>query len=179
MKIETMIDLSPFCDPKRDKMNTPWAHGDYTYASDGIIGLRVARRDDVVRTDGPDFQSLIDKAGPARNLQPLPDLSFPTTAPTEGPCPDCNGVGYIEKCRECDGTGCVECCECGHESDCTLCKGEGSKKVARIGGTHRIEFDDGGIGLVMPAWPPGSSGVYPDDAMIVRLPEALMTKEIA
>ena len=51
-------------------------------------------------------------------------------------CDLCKGAREVDEpimitCHECDGDGTVECGECGHESDCDHCGGDGEVKSKR------------------------------------------------
>ena len=70
-----MIDLAKFCSRDAGRISsigTPWTVGEWTYATDGHIAIRVPRRDDVTRSDGPDVQRVMDKAPAAKDMRPVP-----------------------------------------------------------------------------------------------------------
>jgi hypothetical protein len=99
------VDLTQFCDLNaihRPFLMEPWSRGEYSYASDGAILVRVPRQPDVAENpNAPDavnnFAGDIDYTDPA-----IPEL------PPEN----------REQCRKCDGDGGV----CG---DCEDCDGRG------------------------------------------------------
>ena len=96
--------------------------GLYTYATNWHLGVRVPRRDDVIRSDGPDFEKVIAEAPPAVDLRPVPIELVP---PME-PCAKCEGAGHIRMCESCDGCG--EIFAIGDDEkgvECQTCKGRG------------------------------------------------------
>ncbi|MFT3987235.1 hypothetical protein [Aestuariivirga sp.] len=163
-----MIDLKPFCgkDETRPYLNAPWSKGDYTYVTNGHIGIRVARRQDVPETEEfrVDLQKVLDKA--ATEAGPLGSL--PEDIPAES---------KIE-CWECGGTGINTCPACHNDEPCETCEETGlitesisveiaprayvragylslvaalpNVKMDLVGveNAHYFEFD-GGIGAVM------------------------------
>lgn len=118
-----MIDLSKFCgdDADRENITSPWSAGDYTYATNGRILVRVLRRTDATREDGPDVRSVYAKAGKAGVLVPLPSFDLPPSST----CATCVGVGLIVDCETCGGGGESECHACGHSETCEDCGGGG------------------------------------------------------
>lgn len=98
------IDLRPFCDRnKRRNLHRPFTRGEFTYATDGALVIRVDHRADV-----PDNE----KAPLAEGL-PWPDASTVYAPPAvpglpileEIECPRCDG-GQVHDCPTCH-------CECG------------------------------------------------------------------
>lgn len=111
------IDLQKFCseDETRVPLMKPWREGEFTYASDGRVVLRVpAELKDAVNTAAPTAAQL-DKyfgifgngAGGLlwRKLPTLPEVKF-------GECETCHG----DKSHACD---------CGHQHECPNCEGTG------------------------------------------------------
>jgi hypothetical protein len=101
------IDLKPFCSTDKDRPNLhrPWSRGDWTWATNGHILIRVPRRADVPENDeAPD---------PSKILAPFDGTKLAARAPIELPavtmdeCDDCSGAGYgIHGCPYCE-------CDCG------------------------------------------------------------------
>ena len=119
------IDLTVFCGKGdvRTYLHDPFSIGEYSYATDGHVAIRIPRRDDVPEIENaPDigkvFAPLVDLA-----FQPLPSITILAVSLPE--CRDCDGKGYGEKCSECHGEGNHGCdCEyCGRE--CDECDGTG------------------------------------------------------
>jgi len=107
-------DLQSFCseaDDIRWFLCKPWSAGEYTYASNGHIIIRVARLPDVPeQPKAPDAAKMFAKIAPASNWMPVP----PATRPAPVMCPECDGTGIIEgegpdddseDCEWCNHTG--------------------------------------------------------------------------
>ena len=138
MKLE---DLQKFCsdDGTRYRLSTPFSIEDYTYASDGRILIRVPAITDARRDNIPDkVPELIPPPGDDwREVEFPPGWEDFKALPT--PCPSCQGVGKLPKCRKCDGTG--ECDHCGEE--CRRCDGSGSDADSHDTPTLHCEECDG------------------------------------
>lgn len=150
--------LNRFCDPDREKQRGPFSLGEYTYATNGHILVRVPRLVDV-----PEWEAVNEKAAAMFDgldyaaldaaLVDIPD--FPQPDPEI--CTVCKGSSKISKCPECDGEGEVllendhheyecTCKTCagdgkvsGNESVCSSCHGSGKKAVwakISVGCTH-------------------------------------------
>lgn len=135
--------LSIFAEPDHPKMCGPFSFGDYSYASNGHLLVRVSRLADV-----PEWAALNEQASQMFNGLDFPALTaalvdipdFPQPEPE--PCPVCNGAGKISTCPECEGAGEVTFENDFHEYevDCLTCHGKG--KVAG----HEICGDCNGSG---------------------------------
>jgi len=140
--------LSVFSDPDNPKICGPFSWGDYSYATNGHILVRVPRL-----TDVPEWEALNEKVVvifdavdfPAANaaLVEIPDFKQPDPEV----CIICKGRGKISNCPECDGEGEVtvgndfhdyecECLTCfgegkvfGNDAICSECNGTGNKKT--------------------------------------------------
>lgn len=123
------IDLQPFCstDPFRPGINHPFSRGDWTYATDGIVLVRVPRREDVEEFPGaPHAERVIDGIPLLAAMKPLPAFVFPE--------PD------KEICRKCDGRGSVhDCPDCNCE--CSRCRGSGSAPLVVTGAIGGTSYD--------------------------------------
>lgn len=110
------IDLKPFCSENdiRYYLNAPFSEGEFSYASNGHILIRVPRRDDVPEVDEKStMKGRVDKLlaeNPFVAAVPIPDIP----PPVEADCYCCNGDGAHDykcggappyDCGECDGTG--------------------------------------------------------------------------
>jgi len=113
-----MINLKPFCgdDDPRDYLNAPFSEGTFTYATNGHILIRVARRDDVPEVD--DKSSMKGKCEKLFADNPfVAAVPIPEVPPlVEEDCDCCNGEGTHERkcgkssdypCAECNATGSV------------------------------------------------------------------------
>jgi hypothetical protein len=103
------IDLQQFCsdDPFRENLSKPFTLGDFTYATNGHILVRLPKIDGVEEIKNAPNPSKIFKDFPAPNyFVSLPALALP---PLEGPeivdCDVCGGSGKEHECPDCD-------CEC-------------------------------------------------------------------
>lgn len=102
-------DLKQFCsdDETRSNIQQPWSRGDYSYATNGHIIVRVPRLQDVPENDcAPDARPLMDKTAPAKIWMPVPTQ----TMPPDIQCNWCDGTkrdpnDKRRKCDECHGTG--------------------------------------------------------------------------
>lgn len=105
-----MIDLKQFCSDSADlrfNMEKPWSRGDFTYATNGHIIVRVPRLPDVPENaNAPDAVQLMNKTAPAKGWMPVPAA----TMPPDIPCKWCDGTKRDPqdkryKCDECNATG--------------------------------------------------------------------------
>lgn len=106
-----MTDLHKFCAgtecAKNRGIGLPWSEGEYSYASQGHLLLRVSRQADVPENQkapkmaGTDLAKWFD-AEPLSGWHPVPECNVGKIA-----CPECKGQGklYGEPCEDCDGTG--------------------------------------------------------------------------
>lgn len=107
-------DLKPFCGTEETRyyLRKPWSAGEFTYATNGRIAVRVPRLPDVPemadppRGSPPNVDSIIPKPEAPRWL-PLDARILP--APVMEPCDECEGRGRRHDCPDC---GCI-CGECG------------------------------------------------------------------
>lgn len=124
--ITTEIDLKKFCDPERPALVRPFTHGEFTYATNGRVLVRVAKCDNEPNLPGvptmESAESVLYVVGIVTEWQPL-SVEIPPMRYND--CPDCKGFGKFDKCHDCSGEGVIECCSCGHEKNCRSCKGEG------------------------------------------------------
>lgn len=108
-----MLDLQQFCgkEETRPYLLKPFSVGDFTYATNGHIMVRVTRRDDAAeQTKEWDWNAPLaglqgaSFAKPEFKLPPEPEEADECSAcdgrGTEHDCPDCECP-----CVECDGTG--------------------------------------------------------------------------
>lgn len=111
-----MIALQPFCSTQHFRQNlwAPWSAGEWTYATNGVVMIRVPRRPDVEeRANAPRDLSRITIV-PDVELTPIAMHAGLLTA-QEIECPDCYGSGSKAPC----GCDCRQC-------ECEECDGEGS-----------------------------------------------------
>ena len=107
-----MIDLTPFCSPQDDPryyLCAPFSDGDFSYATNGHIIVRVPRRADIQEREKahPSCHKLFIE-NPAREMIAIPDIP---PAPPQIDCMTCEATGKwndgdtVEKCEDCGGTG--------------------------------------------------------------------------
>lgn len=104
------VALQPFCgDPEGwngHKLGRPFSRGEFTYATDGKILIRVPRRADVPeREDAPAVERVLEQAA-ATAFRPVNKPELPTETRTE--CESCHGRGVEHDCPDCQCT-CKEC----------------------------------------------------------------------
>lgn len=164
-------DMKQYCgrDPNYDYLHAPFSQGEFTYATDGSIMVRVPK---------------IDAAGPCRRSKPLNvdgplkgiesakftpiNVSMPPKAEDNIVCPDCEGRGRMHECRDCTCT-CRTCNETGTVSSEARTSTEVSGVLFSLGYLRKVvelpnvrvcvqqgdgkpmlfQFD-GGIGALMP-----------------------------
>jgi hypothetical protein len=170
---EAAVDLRAFVSPdhwRRSYRLAPWSAGRWTYATNGVVVVRVPRRVDFdVDVDAPSakIDEWLDEPGEPQ-LRAMPAADYNPPAKT---CSQCWGRGTVHDCPSCD-------------CDCESCNGSGEAPArwsvewfgvhvdgnfwqqiatlpgARIGteatrfGHLRFTFDGGGAGAVMPLWWP-------------------------
>jgi hypothetical protein len=123
-----MIDLISFCQTDGSKaINTPWSEGDYTYASNGHLLVRVPRREDVAeKIEAPNIAGTSLGAGLDKTPAEWVDVPRLVVAPDD--CPECKGTGKQYNCPECEGEGEVhlstDWSDYGEET-CETCGGNG------------------------------------------------------
>lgn len=106
-------DLQKFCcgpDDIRYHLQKPWSDGEWTYATNGYICVRVPRLADVEDDTGaPRALKLFAETPTNGKWFPVPYQAMPDDIP----CDVCNGEGKfsltdddpMEDCEYCDGTG--------------------------------------------------------------------------
>lgn len=134
--------LSKFSDPEHHKIFKPFSFGDFTYASNGHLLVRVPRLDDCEEWESLNEQAArmfetVDMPLVLAALVDIPD--FPQPEPKK--CSACKGTGKITLCPECEGKGYVEFANdySEYECDCETCHGHGST----IGDEHICESCNG------------------------------------
>ncbi len=135
----TATDLIKFCDPARPHIAQPFTIGEYTYATNGRVAVRVPKIEEVPENPKAPktIPRLVENAA-AFNGETFPMPLLPP--PDLETCKHCEGFGRFNTCPQCDGSGDVEC-NLGHYHKCELCDGDGIR--ADIGGTNQCEYCDG------------------------------------
>ena len=121
----TIDDLKKFCSTGREFLEEPFSQGEFTYATDGKIAIRVNKIDgieDVI--SAPNMKKLNWDHGKHKDWVSLPDYSQDGAQV----CSECKGNKHFKDCPECCGHGDVYvnndfneylCC-------CKTCNGNGS-----------------------------------------------------
>lgn len=136
-------DLQKYCadDTSRTEITKPFTRGEYTYATNGHILIRVPRLPEVTNTSSVDIGRLSFNG---EVYFPIPDVDPPKYIP----CKECGGSGVIKTCPECDGEGEVVFDNCYNEysCECKTCDGTGklpsdnknNEKCNRCSGTGKV-----------------------------------------
>lgn len=100
-----MIDLDQFCSlDSPNSISTPWSEGDFTYASNGHLLVRIPRRDDIPEKIGaPSIQGT--SLGAGFHKTPGEWIAVPKLEIIKEDCRYCKGRGKQYTCPECDGEG--------------------------------------------------------------------------
>lgn len=146
----TPEELKKFCADRDDLIyyiQEPFSHGDYTYATNGHIMVRIPRiemeetersRDAAVKLVGKAEKMFSDWSQAAEFL-PIPAVELPPMST----CKDCGGTGKNAECPKCDGTKEVEFSNAYHDYEftCKTCNGRGRIEgpCENCDGTGKIE----------------------------------------
>lgn len=106
----TILELQQFCstNPNWPYLHKPWSRGEFTYATNGYIIIRLPRLADVPENEkAPDpeekvFPSIIDQIA----TKQIPEFNMPEIENDE--CGWCEGRGTKHACRRCD-CNCEQC----------------------------------------------------------------------
>jgi hypothetical protein len=125
-------DLMKFCGGKNQvRLATPFSIGEFTYATNGHILVRVPRLADIPeRTDAPPPAKVEEVFNHYKgDYQPIPAVGPIKTKS----CPVCEGTGKFQTCPECDGTGLVSFSNDYNDYDftCETCGGDGKFKEGK------------------------------------------------
>jgi hypothetical protein len=126
----TKEDLQKFCstDSTRVNINKPFSDGDYTYATNGCIIVRVTRIEGVGEQEVFDTLKKIDAGKLFSNIPNYPYFTIPDIPePSFDTCHKCAGTGKTKTCPECGGDGVVMLSNRynHYECDCETCGGDG------------------------------------------------------
>lgn len=125
-----MIDLKQFCNDNGNYFGQPLRVGEFVYATDGYIAVRVAAADypdaEEAKVGSRFSDNILSLFWPVESECTIP---WPEGVPVMGEikCPDCEGIGRVGTtvCANCGGDGETECFECGQDVDCDRCHGTG------------------------------------------------------
>ena len=111
----------------REYMRSPFTRGEWTYATNGHIAVRVPKIDGVEilpEKHIPNLEGLFQSAGDNEFI------SLPWMPPLKE-CPLCSGTGIAYECPECDGEGEFE--HGTHTYRCKECDGHGQVEYGSTG----------------------------------------------
>lgn len=130
------MDLKLFCSKRPThamKLAVPWSFGEFTYASDGVIIIRVPRLPDAPENvNAP--QAWRGELPGMFTREPVEWVDVPTVDYKGGPCSVCNGTAEAFMCPECEGEGEVYLATKFNdydEQDCKSCTTTGVLSKAR------------------------------------------------
>jgi len=140
------MDLSTFCTCIRDlpTLKEPFSQGNYTYASNGHMIIRVPFRPDIPekKPDNLQLENLV-----FLNREEY-TTEFPKYKTEKKKCSWCRGSGRTQICQECDGDGYVELENDFNQysAECKTCRGEGEtpggpEKCSNCDGTGQAYVD--------------------------------------
>lgn len=171
---QPVVDLRPFVSRERGRTSyllAPWSAGRWTYATNGIVAVRVPRRADVkeeTATPAARIDTWLDDAPLEALLRAMPaaDCTPPGRA-----CDWCDGRGTEHNCPSCD----CDCEQCNGSGDVAVqwsvewfgqyLDGNYWQAIAALPGARiatavngfdhlRFTFDGGGSGAIKPMlWP--------------------------
>lgn len=101
-----MVDLSKFTSGRINQQYAkPWSFGDYSYATDGHVAVRVPKIDSIPVVEK--FQERTKQIDGWINAEPGKwfDVVFKQIELQQ--CIECSGHGYLRLCEECKGEGFV------------------------------------------------------------------------
>lgn len=115
-----MLELQKFCstDKSRPELHKPFSCGNFTYATNGHICVRVTKRDGALEDNGRgEWIAKFFKKQPEMSPAKFAPLQLIATL-AEVKCPECNGRGREHDCPACE-------CECDN------CAGTGKAEKRR------------------------------------------------
>lgn len=166
----TPMDLSPFCgrDLTRPYLQQPFSYGEWTYATNGHICVRVPRRPTVEENENmKDKAANLFLQNTASEFSPMPKVTIPADLGEDDDCNTCDGRGTEHDCPDCECL-CEDCGGSGKEppgSRISIGIGEGiyqgsyvllmqtlpAVEIAKPDKEKPLCFRfDGGEGLLMP-----------------------------
>lgn len=181
-------DMQKFCgtEERVAEIRQPFTRGDFTYAANGHIMIRVPRLLDVGEIErAPHAEKLFDKS-PAMDLAPLPVMILP--APETEECPACTEGENIHDCPNCT-CSCETCDDKGEievQISCDLNGAIFATKYIQLIQTlpgvlfaspaprdmaARFTFEGGGEGLLMPCRCHYEKRALPDGTTVSIDPE--------
>lgn len=123
-----MINLNAFCSKERSRsyISQPYSIGEFTYATNGHIAIRVPGVVALPNEKAPASIEGMFADADTRAFRPFDLVTAPPAKRVR--CERCRGAGYVTSCETCDGEGLHTCNDdsCGCEHECGACKGMGA-----------------------------------------------------
>lgn len=116
--------LKKFCGDYK-KLESPFVGGNYAYASDGRMAVRIDLSLVEEKLEESDITGKIDELLAKCTKESPITYEFQSVPANYTRCTHCKGKGIVEACLECCGKGEIECCECGQDRECPKCNGWG------------------------------------------------------
>lgn len=124
-----MINLKKFCRKSHytETLTEPFTEGNYTYASDGNIAIRVDKIQEITKLYPSVKAEQIFEKNKINGNETWIDL--PRFKIIEKNCSGCGGTGKVIVCKECNGAGSLEFSSDCNDYDvvCKSCFGEDTK----------------------------------------------------
>ena len=148
MDIET---LKLFCctDSEKESLSEPYSSGDFTFATNGHVQIRVPRLQEVPESEIAPKITITenDPVGKHYLKEPVEWVAVPAVTVEPTLCTSCGGTGKAVVCPECDGNGWIGTETPWHRYDdqeCKSCKGTGQVSVRRYAlmGSWKAQMPD-------------------------------------
>jgi hypothetical protein len=171
MTVSEILSLCCSTDPYKRHQHRPWRVGEWVYATDGHVLVRVSAE------FAPEVGPFVAPVEPARWEETAPDCEALLAAAAHDPsdvlpmpdlppirmvkCNTCDGMGRYKVCDECDGTGRVEWDSGRHtyDAECQECDGrqgngcqEGGVECEDCGGTGSVPDDNSNTLIRVGPW---------------------------
>ena len=177
-----MLNLQSFssADKDRPKINEPWSDGEFSYATDGHILVRIPRQEGIRdASEVPDGALDMERFKEDLTREIKDWYSVPDIEVKKEICPQCNGSGKAYTCPECDGmryvTASTDYSDY-DDLDCATCNTTGiisEKEAKRLSIPEEYFKCDrcSGTGYVLPNEKTKIGSAYFSNCLLVRLSE--------
>lgn len=120
---EFLMRFSANQDDPRKFLHAPFSHGEWIYATDGHLAVRVPKTESITAAVNGDTPKNIADLFERHKIDTFIDSKEFQNLPPPDKCPDCNGSGVSYTCPDCDGCG--EFDHGRHSYDCKGCQATG------------------------------------------------------
>lgn len=113
--------MQPFCAAGTEGFGRPFRQGEWSYATDSCVAVRVPSREHDSELASPDMAKLFDRLFEAQRYVHAPALDLPKATIVKSTCSTCSGSGRVHACPECQ-CRCSRCAGSGRitiDSDAT------------------------------------------------------------